>query len=40
MFAQGRLKPHVSATYPLDRVKDAMRALMARQVVGKLVLTV
>lgn len=40
MFAAGQLKPHVSATYPLDRVKDAMRALMARQVVGKLVLTV
>jgi NADPH:quinone reductase len=40
MYAQGQLKPHVSATYPLDRVKDAMRALMARQVVGKLVLTV
>jgi len=40
MFAQGQLKPHISATYPLDRVKDAMRALMARQVVGKLVLTV
>jgi NADPH:quinone reductase len=40
MFARGELKPHVSATYPLDRVKDAMRALMARQVVGKLVLTV
>ena len=39
MWSEGRLKPHVSATYPLARIKDAMQALMARQVTGKVVLT-
>jgi len=39
MWSDGRLKPHVSATHPMPKVKNAMHALMARQVTGKLVLT-
>jgi NADPH2:quinone reductase len=37
--AEGRLKPHVSAHYPLERVADALQALMDRKVQGKVVLT-
>lgn len=39
-FAEGRLKPHVSATLPLERAADALALLAARQVKGKVVLTV
>jgi NADPH:quinone reductase len=39
LWSAGKLKPHVSAMYPLEQVKDAMAALVARRVVGKLVLT-
>ena len=35
---QGRIEPHVSATYPLERVADALNALAARKVTGKVVL--
>jgi len=35
---QGELKPHVSKTYPLEKAGEALRALMERQVAGKLVL--
>lgn len=34
----GKLKPHVSATYPLEHVADALNDLMARKVTGKAVL--
>ncbi|MDB5732598.1 MAG: NADPH:quinone oxidoreductase family protein [Variovorax sp.] len=37
--AEGRLKPHVSARYPLERAADALQALMDRKVQGKVVLT-
>lgn len=36
--AQGQLCPHVTATYPLERAADALNAVLARQVKGKLVL--
>lgn len=39
-LASGRLKPHVSRTYPLAEVKAALHALKARQTTGKVVLTV
>jgi NADPH2:quinone reductase len=39
-FAEGRLKPHVSATFPLERVADALAMMAARNVKGKVVLTV
>jgi NADPH2:quinone reductase len=35
---EGRLKPHVSATYPLEHVADALNDLMERKVTGKAVL--
>ncbi len=38
-LAQGRLKPHVSKTYPLAQTPQALDALLARTAVGKLVIT-
>jgi NADPH:quinone reductase len=35
---EGKLKPHVSATYPLEHVADALNDLMEREVTGKAVL--
>jgi NADPH2:quinone reductase len=37
--AQGRLKARVQATYPLERIRDALGVLERRQAVGKIVLT-
>lgn len=34
---EGRLKPHISATYPLERAADALHAIGQRTVVGKAV---
>src|SRR4029077_16240178 len=39
-YAEGKLKPHVSATFPLDRAADALKLMAARQVVGKIALLV
>jgi NADPH2:quinone reductase len=39
-FAAGRLRPHLWARYPLDRVAEAMRAMGNRQVVGKIVIDI
>ena len=36
--AEGRLRPHVSGRYPLERAADALNALMERKVAGKIVL--
>jgi len=38
-FREGRLKPHVMATYPLEKAADAMRLLAERRVKGKVVVT-
>ena len=38
-MAQGKIKPHISASYPLERVADALNALTERKVAGKVVLT-
>jgi len=38
--AQGRLKPHVHATYPLARIGEAITALDKRQVTGKLIVEI
>jgi NADPH:quinone reductase len=38
-LSAGRLQPHVSAVYPLERGGEALRALMDREVTGKVVLT-
>jgi NADPH2:quinone reductase len=39
-YADGRLKPHISATFPLDRAAEALTMMANRQVIGKVVLTV
>lgn len=40
LLAEGKLKPHISATYPLERAADALNAMMQRKVQGKVVLLV
>ena len=40
LYAQGKLKPWVSATYPLEDFARAFAAIRAREAVGKLVLAV
>lgn len=37
---QGRIRPHIGRRYPLERGGDAIRALMNREVVGKVVVTI
>lgn len=37
-YEQGRLRPLVSARYPLEKVGEALRAMIERKVVGKIVL--
>jgi len=39
-YADGKLKPHVSETFPLERAADALTLMANRQVKGKVVLTV
>jgi NADPH:quinone reductase len=39
-YGEGRLKPHVSQTFPLEKAAEALKAMAARQVKGKVVLTV
>jgi len=38
-FAEGKLKPHVSGTFPLERAADALAMMAGRNVKGKVVLT-
>jgi NADPH2:quinone reductase len=38
-YAQGKLKPHVSAHLPLERGAEAIRMLMDRKAMGKVILT-
>jgi NADPH2:quinone reductase len=38
LYTEGKVRPHVSATYPLERAAEALEALSARKVTGKLVL--
>jgi len=37
MVASGKIKPYISATYPLERTGDALKDLMTRKVQGKIV---
>jgi len=39
-YAEGKLRPHVSQTFPLEKAADALKLMAARQVKGKVVLTV
>lgn len=38
-YRAGKLKPHVSATFPLERAADALTLMATRRVTGKVVLT-
>jgi NADPH:quinone reductase-like Zn-dependent oxidoreductase len=40
LWDEGKINPHVSATYPLERGGAAIAAMAARQVIGKLVVTI
>jgi NADPH2:quinone reductase len=37
-YGEGKLKPHVSATFPLDRTVEALNLLASRQAKGKVVI--
>ena len=39
-FTEGKLRPHISATFPLERAADALTLMAERKVKGKVVLTV
>jgi len=39
-YAEGRLKPHISETFPLERAADALTRMANREVLGKVVLQV
>ena len=39
-WSAGKLRPHVSASFPLERAGEALRALADRKVLGKTVVTV
>ena len=39
-FREGKLKPHVSQTFPLEQAVEALKLMAARKVKGKVVLTV
>ena len=36
--AQGKLKPHIHAVYPLEEAQKAMEEMMQRKVRGKIVI--
>ena len=38
--AEGKLRPHITATFPLERAADALKMMAARTVIGKVVLGV
>ncbi|MGC6499590.1 MAG: NADPH:quinone oxidoreductase family protein [Henriciella sp.] len=40
LYSQGKIRPHVSNAYPLDRGADAIQELMDRKAMGKVVVTV
>ncbi|WOR15782.1 NADPH:quinone oxidoreductase family protein [Hyphomonas sp. FCG-A18] len=40
MYQEGKIKPHVSKTFPLDQGGDAIQYLMDRKAMGKVVVTV
>ena len=39
LYADGKIRPHVSNTYPLEKSADAIRELMDRKAMGKVVVT-
>lgn len=39
-YQEGKIRPHISATYPLERAADALNDMLARKITGKAVLLV
>jgi NADPH:quinone reductase len=39
-YRAGKIKPHISATFPLERAADALTLMAERKVIGKVILTV
>lgn len=39
-FQQGKIKPHISATYPMERAAEALNDMLARKITGKAVLLI
>ena len=39
-LAEGKLRPHISATYPLEQAADALYEMLNRRVQGKVVLVI
>ena len=39
LVAKGKLRPLISASYPLERTAEALKDLMTRKVQGKIVVT-
>ena len=39
LYAQGKLKPHISQRLPLDQAREALNLFVNRQAEGKIVLT-
>jgi NADPH2:quinone reductase len=39
LYGEGKIKPHVCRTYPLEKAADALNDLLERRVTGKVVLT-
>ena len=40
MWSSGKLRPHISSTYPLERAGEAIRELADRKAKGKVVVAV
>jgi len=40
LYSEGKIKPHVSSTYPLDQAGEAIKELSERRAQGKVVVTV
>ena len=39
MYAEGKIKPRISASYPLEKAGEALQLLSDRKVLGKVVVT-
>ena len=40
LFEQGRIQPHVSAVFPLEEIREALRAVAERKTTGKVVIEI
>ena len=39
LYLAGKIKPHIHATYPLERAVEALNEVLNKRVSGKVVLT-